>query len=81
MPVPSPARAGSEAECAGWRVTSRQEKPVSMGLLFDGLQSSGFLPCAGLSRLICRGKTQSPAIVGGKRPWRFYKKWVKKMPD
>lgn len=52
MPVPSPARAGLEAECAGWRVTSRQEKPVSVGLPFDGLRSSGFLPCAGLSRLI-----------------------------
>lgn len=52
VPVPSPARAGSAAECADWRVTSRQEKPVSMGLPFDGLRSPGFLPCAGLSRLI-----------------------------
>lgn len=49
MPVPSPARA---AECADWRLTSRQEKPVSMGLPFGGLRSSGFLPRAGLSRSI-----------------------------
>uniref|UniRef100_A0A8D2P9C1 Serine/threonine-protein kinase PLK3 n=1 Tax=Zosterops lateralis melanops TaxID=1220523 RepID=A0A8D2P9C1_ZOSLA len=50
VPVPSPAPAGLEAECAGWRVTSRQEKPVSMGLPFDGLRSSGFLPCGGFAR-------------------------------
>lgn len=80
MPVPSPARVGSAAECADWRVTSRQEKPVSMGLPFDGLRSPGFLPCAGLSRLICHVERCKVRHSGKENAWRFYKKWVKKMP-
>lgn len=80
MPVPSPARVGSAAECADWRVTSRQEKPVSMGLPFDGLWSPGFLPCAGLSRLICHVERCKVRHSGKENAWRFYKKWVKKMP-
>lgn len=51
VPVPSPARAGSAAECADWKLTARQEKPVSMGLPFGGLRSPSSLPCAGLSGL------------------------------
>lgn len=66
VPVPSPARTGSAAECADWRLTSRQEKPVSMGRLSV---ASDPLPCAGLSRSICHVERC------GVRPW-----WEEKGP-
>uniref|UniRef100_A0A8C0ASK3 Serine/threonine-protein kinase PLK3 n=1 Tax=Buteo japonicus TaxID=224669 RepID=A0A8C0ASK3_9AVES len=50
VPVPSPAREGSAAECADWRLTSRQEKPVSVGRPFGGLRSPGSLPGGGFAR-------------------------------
>uniref|UniRef100_A0A8C0AS92 Serine/threonine-protein kinase PLK3 n=1 Tax=Buteo japonicus TaxID=224669 RepID=A0A8C0AS92_9AVES len=74
VPVPSPAREGSAAECADWRLTSRQEKPVSVGRPFGGLRSPGSLPGAGLSRLICHvERCGVRPRGGGKTPWRFYR--------
>ena len=78
MPVPSPA------ESADRRLTSRQEKPVSVGLPFGGLRSPPLpvsLPHAALSTPVCCGERC------GVRPWweekcpgGFNRNWGKKIP-